>query len=125
MNKGFTLAELMGVIVIIGVIAIIATVAIDRSIKNSRYETCLAQEKNIIEGAQTWAIDHPRELPNAGEIKMISITTLQNEGHLEILTSPMTNKVFSETTSISITSSNGTSYEYAVNYGDEAEKCTK
>ena len=43
MKKGFTLAELMGVIVILGIIATIVTLAIDSSIKNSRYETCLVQ----------------------------------------------------------------------------------
>ncbi len=125
-KKGFTLAELMGVIVVIGIIAVIATTAVDRSIKNSRSETCFAQEKNIIEGAKTWSYDNASLLPGSGGSKTISLNELQNGNYVEDgLKSPMTNEVYSNGTVVNITSSNGTSYAYKVVYGSEKEKCTK
>jgi len=126
MNKGFTLAELMGVIVVIGIIAVIVTTTVDRSIKNSRYDTCLTQEKNIIEGAKSWSYDNASNLPGAGETKTISVSDLQNGNYIEDgLKSPMTNEVYSMDTSVKITSSNGTSYDYDVIYGTEEENCSK
>lgn len=126
MNKGFTLAELMGVIVVIGIIAVIVTTTVDRSIKNSRYDTCLAQEKNIVEGAKSWSYDNASNLPGAGEFKIISVNELQNGNYIEDgLKSPMTNDIYSVDTSVKITSSNGTSYDYEVIYGTEKENCSK
>jgi len=128
MNKklGFTLAELMGVIVVLGIIAVIATITVDRGIKNSRYQTCLAQEKNIVEGAKTWTYDNASKLPEAGGSHTISVSELQNGNYIEEeLKSPMTNRVYSSGTSVIITSANGTSYDYEVVYGTENEKCTK
>ena len=99
MKKGFTLAELMGVIVILGIIATIVTLAIDSSIKNSRYETCLVQEKNIIEGAKAWSVDNWKELPNLGKPTVtISLLDLEKGGYVEEgLISPMTQKAYSDT----------------------------
>ncbi len=128
-KKGFTLAELMAVIVILGLIAVIATTTVDRSIKNSRYETCQAQEKNIIEGAKMWAIDNASLLPTAGASKTLNVKNDLQDGNVvyveEALKSPMTNEEYSNGTSVKITSSNGTSYAYEVIYGNDKEKCTK
>jgi len=125
-KKGFTLAELMAVIVIIAIIAVIATTTVDRSIKNSRYDTCQAQEKNIIEGAKMWSTDNASKLPIAGQSVTVSLTALQNGNYIEDgLKSPMTNGVYSSGSSVVISSSNGTSYEYVVKYGNDKENCTK
>ncbi len=100
MKKGFTLAELMGVIVILGIIATIVTLAIDSSIKNSRYETCLVQEKNIIEGAKAWSVDNWKKLPNLDKptVTISLLNDLEKGGYVEEgLINPMTQKEYSGT----------------------------
>lgn len=125
-QKGFTLAELMGVIVVLSIIAIVTTITVDRSIKNSRYETCMTQETNLIEGAKMWAIDNASSLPGAGASKTVSISQLSSGGYIEEgLKSPMTNSVYSNGTQVLISSTNGSDYTYKVNYGTSAEKCQK
>ncbi|MCI9084312.1 MAG: type II secretion system protein [Bacilli bacterium] len=126
MKNGFTLAELLGVIVILGIIAVITTTTVGKSLRNSHYETCLTQEKNIIEGVKSWAIDHAKDLPNAGETISISLSELQDNGYVEDeLKNPMTSEGYSAETKVDIYSSNGTSYEYNVIYGSDNEKCLK
>ncbi len=127
-KDGFTLAELLGVIVVIGIIAVVVTTTVDRSIKNSRYETCLAQEKNIIEGAKAWSIDNASSLPSAGGSKEVTFSELQNGGTAYVedgLKSPMTNEEYSSDTKVIITSTTGSDYNYEVVYGSEEEICTK
>lgn len=134
MNKGFTLAELMAVIVIIGIIAVITTVTVDRSIKNSRYDTCLAQEKNIKEGAEAWSYDNASKLPETKvtEYELVTLSDLQEGNYVEDgLKSPMTNKEYSTGTTVVVTTTNPDSdgkykdHLYLVKYGDENEKCSK
>lgn len=125
-QKGFTLAELMGVIVVLSIIAIVTTITVDRSIKNSRYETCMTQETNLIEGAKMWAIDNASSLPGANASRTLPISTLRNGGYIESdLKSPMTNALYSSGTKVTITSSNGSDYTYTVTYGTSSEKCQK
>ena len=125
MNKAFTLAELMGVIVVLGVIAVIATTAIDRSLRTSRYETCMAQEKNIIEGAKAWSIDNADKLPasRGASTPPVSLSTLSSGGYIEDLTSPMTNKTYSSGTAVQITWPSDGNYDYEVIYGQDKEYC--
>ncbi len=112
---GFTLAELMAVIVILGIIGVIVTSVISRNINNSRYATCLTQEKNLVEGAKAWAIDNP-------DGTSVSVSALQSGGYIEDLKSPMTEKPYSLETRVTL-SANGTEAE--VTYGSSEEICSK
>ncbi len=112
---GFTLAELMAVIVILSIIGVIVTGVISRNINTSRYETCLTQEKNIIEGAKAWAIDNP-------DGTSVTLADLQSGGYVEDIKSPMTQKPYSVGTRATL-DANGT--EVKVTYGDSKEECSK
>ena len=76
------------------------------------------KEKNIIEGAKTWLVDNPDASDNA--LQIIFLKTLEDEGYLEKLKSPMTNKNYSEETKVEISNN-----DYKVVYGNEKEKCSK
>lgn len=97
--KGFTLAELLGVIVLLGIISIIAIGTVDRNIKEGRKKTCKTQETNIIEGAKMWLIDNP----NTPSIEL-TISELQNGGYIDDnLLSPMTEEEYDENSIVVIT----------------------
>lgn len=118
-KKGFTLAELLGVIVIIGVLAIISVSVIDKNIKEGKVQTCKTQETNIIEGAKAWAIDNTSSLPTS-----VTISTLESGSYIEKdLKSPITGNKYSSSTKVNITSS-GNGYNFTITYGDAKENCS-
>ncbi|MBR2588644.1 MAG: prepilin-type N-terminal cleavage/methylation domain-containing protein [Bacilli bacterium] len=109
-KKGFTLAELLGVIVILGIIGMISIGVIERNIKEGRYKTCKAQEKNIIEGAKMWKIDNP-----ADETNCVKISVLKQYGYIdEDLKNPVTEEDYNSDTCVNINTNN-----YTVTYVTE------
>ena len=133
MSKGFTLAELMGVIVILAILGVVVTTAVDRNITNSRYETCLTQEKNIIEAVKMYVTDNPSNLPTAAATK-VYINNLISGGYLdEEMENPMTGKTYQSSgnniyVEISIKSQGASSsknYVYDVKYNNSDEACHK
>ena len=133
MNKGFTLAELMGVIVILAILSIIVTTAIDRNITESRASTCQTQEKNIIEATKMYVTDDTGKLPTSGSSSTITIKELIDEGYLdEDMENPMTGKLYKDSgtdiyVEISITSNSegiaNKDYTYTVKYKNDEEAC--
>ena len=84
MKKGFTLVELIVVIVILGLIATIvypAIISIINSSKNSAYES---QKKVILNAAKEWGVKHAAILPDNSDASCkISVDNLINEGYIE------------------------------------------
>ena len=114
--NGFTLAELLGVIIILSIISLISFSAIDKNLKEGRIKTCKAQEKNIIEGAKTYIIDNPNELPSSGT-KTITLTLLKANGYIdEKLINPMTDEEYKSGTNVEIKKVSGSKYTYIINY---------
>ena len=80
MKKGFTLVELIAVIVILGIIAIIAFPAIDTTLSESRQK---AYEDNIVRienAAARYSLKH--DLEYTEEYKTIELNDLKNAGLL-------------------------------------------
>ena len=138
LKNGFTLAELLGVIVILTILSLVAVTAIDSSIKQSRYESCLVQKKNLIEGAKTLLIDYPKLLPESGYGSFdIAVSILQNGGTIDgikvnggyiedNLINPMTEKPYIESPSgVFVTVSMGPGIDYKVTFGNSQEDCHK
>lgn len=107
MKKGFTLIELMGVLLILGIIASIVFVSVDSNIKNSRQRTCQTQERNIIEGAKMYFTDNPKD-------SNVTIEKLKEEGYIDDLKNPMTNKPYNNT--MQVTKNDGS---YIIEYNGE------
>ena len=119
-NNGFTLAELLGVIIILSIISIISFSAIDRNLKEGRIKTCKAQEKNIIEGVKTWAIDDPEVLPKTTETSTKTIQDLIDNGYIEEdLKNPMTDDLYNKETYVEIKKASENKFTYKINYVEE------
>lgn len=65
MKKGFTLVELIAVLVVLGLISLIAIPAVNNSIK--KYKNSLFNDaiKNIEQAAKNWGADNIGKLPNS------------------------------------------------------------
>lgn len=134
-NKAFTLAELLGVIVILGIIGTIAATAIDKNIKNGRYQTCLTQNQSLIEGAKSLTTQYPEVLPDAGGQTTISVDILKNGGTLKgydidggfiesDMENPMTEMPYTNNVKVIVKTTNGKKFTYEVSAPND-EKCQK
>ena len=93
MKKGFTLVELLVVLVIIGMISLVAYPSIIKIINDSK-DDALKNQKLVLEKVtKEWAVEHPMELPeikenngncscNPPEKKCIPIDELIGKGYL-------------------------------------------
>lgn len=88
MKKGFTLVELIAVLVVLGLISLITIPTVNNSIK--KYKKTLLNDaiKNIEQSAKNWGADNIGKLPNSAtsDIKMVypEIDTEQEFSTLEI-----------------------------------------
>ncbi len=91
MKKGFTLVELLGVIIILGVIALITFPLIDKSIKSSKEKALERTIDGIEEAAYNYSVENDIGYPT--EYKVLSLTTLISNGFLNNkLINPVTNE---------------------------------
>lgn len=121
MKKGFTLVELMAVLIVLAVISMIALPAIMSSLEESRQKSYDSQVERIIVAAKKWAIDNNDLLPEEGTYK-VSITTLisgQYIGNVENgkLKNPKSSGEFMDGC-VNITYSEGYN-QYIYNYQEE------
>ena len=115
-NKGFTLAELLGVMVILSLISIITVPAVTESLNAYKTKLCNSQIDEILSAAKTWGTENVLSLPDAdGESKSIDLKTLVEYGYIDAkINNPVTNENFDlENTIITITKK-GKRYTYAM-----------
>ena len=84
-KKGFTLVELIGVIILLGVLSLIAFPVVNNSIKNAKENAYKTQINEIVEAAKKWGVEHSDELPemNTNGAISIDIPTLIQSGYLK------------------------------------------
>lgn len=116
-NKGFTLVELIGVIVIIGVLAGIITAVITKNIFDSRQKLALNQEATITDASKSYLIDNPSAKDEKDSNGcFVTVGTLRDGGYLdEDLINPMTKKRYKASTCVVYSKEDG----YSVNYVNE------
>lgn len=115
-RNGFTLVEVLAVIIILGIIGVIVMPAVTGSINDSKDELYNMQISNIIEAGKTWSADNINSLPTTtGEVKKVSLQELQENGYIdENITNPKTNKLFEPTTNCVSITYNGKKYNYSL-----------
>ncbi len=120
MKKGFTLIELMAVIIILGIIAIIIVPNIERGIERYRQNSYETQIRTIKMAANNFSIDniHINSL-GEGEFVYITLNQLKLSGYLDgDIVNPITNENFSGETVIKI-SRVGDIFEFEVIVSEE------
>lgn len=83
MKKGFTLIELMGVIIILSLLILIAVPVVDKYIKKTKSEAATAQKDSLIMAAKNWASDYKEDMPGKGQNIRVSLDTLIELGYLD------------------------------------------
>lgn len=91
-NKGFTLVELLAVIIILGIIALITFPVIDNSIKKSK-EEALKRTIDAIENASyRYSVENDIGYPDIANKEVLKLEQLQDAGFLEKdIINPVTN----------------------------------
>ena len=82
-KKGFTLVELISVIVILGVIALIVFPNVLSTITKGKNNISNDNKKLIITGAKNYVADHLNDFKSVdGKVYCISVATLYNNGYV-------------------------------------------
>lgn len=116
-KKGFTLIELIGVIVIIALLALIITPIISTVLKNSKNKLYKNTLNNIELSAKDWFTDEDNieKLPNNVASCYITLTDLKNAGLVDLdIKNPKTGELLDDTKINILVTKTGSSFEFEV-----------
>ena len=82
-RKGFTLVELLAVIIILSLLALITGTAVTKMVKDSKDDLSDVQNKLLISAAKTFASEDMSMLPENGECSKITLRALKSEGYID------------------------------------------
>ncbi len=112
-RKGFTLVEVLGVLVLLAIIFTITTVAVTKTIKDSKNTTYQKQINDILNATYDWSLLHVNKLPKENKKIYITLNELKKEGLIAAdLINPKTKEKFSDDLVISINNVGG-NYKYS------------
>lgn len=112
-EKGFTLVELLGVLVILFVIFLLVFPSVDNIITTGTETVYQTQINKILNAAYDLSLQNTNYLPNRGEKNYMTLGELKYEGLIDVnIENPETNKKFEDNLVVSIYNV-GTNYEYS------------
>jgi prepilin-type N-terminal cleavage/methylation domain-containing protein len=104
---GFTLVELMAVIVILGILSVVIVPKIGDSISSSKNKAYQVQVVNIKKGVSDFLVDNG-DIINDGESVTFTLGVVKQGGYLPIdIKNPLTKKNFSNESNINVSKTNG------------------
>ena len=123
-NKGFTLSELLGVIVIISIILLLIMIPITKNIQRGSETIHESQIKLIELGVENWMSDNASSLPQKdGEKITITVGTLKQEGLLDMdIKDPVTGECIPNNTEVTITNQSG-KYDINIDLDSGTDEC--
>lgn len=83
MKKGFTLIELMAVIIILGVVLVIVTTNVTGILSRSKDKLNSEQQDEIINAARQWGMRNVTINGSNPSLNYVTIDTLQKSGYLD------------------------------------------
>ena len=116
MKKGFTLVELLGVLIVLGLIALVTVPIASTAVKDSKNKLYNSQVERIIEASKKYVLENidNTEIISKDLYNYVSLETLKTGGYLENrdIKDPRTKQVMDGCVTISY-SSNKFNYEYS------------
>lgn len=98
-KNGFTLVELLAVLVIMGLLSLIIVPNVTKYIKSSTKTTYETYKHTLADAAKNYIIDHPEEVPEDvyshvtnGPVTTLEAKTLIEGGYMESLKEPKNSK---------------------------------
>ena len=82
MKRGFTLVELLAVLILLGVVSLIAIPSIGKILNRSREKARESTKNELIKAAKNYYADNIRELPDAGSHKCLSVSEIEESGYI-------------------------------------------
>lgn len=115
-KKGFTLVELIGVIILIGLIALIAIPSVDYIITKTKDNAYNRIKDTIKDGLRNWVTDNKELIYEDGEEIILTLADLKEQGYVEYeIKNPKTGTCLANTMQFKITRVKDTekdTYEY-------------
>ncbi len=112
-SKGFTIIELLAIIIIIGLIVLLITPAVNNLIENSENKSYNFQIKSIEDAAINFSIEYGNSINDLDSFT-IDLKLLKDLAFIDFdIRNPKTNKYFSDDTLITLTKNKG-SYKASV-----------
>lgn len=116
-DKGFTLVELLAVVIILALLALLTSTSVTKIVKNSKKELSDTQIKLIESAAKTWGADNLNILPPAGECSYLTLRDLKEYGLIDSkVIDSNTNKELSDNLKIKITTTTNSYGNSITNY---------
>lgn len=103
-KKGFTLVELLAVVIILALLALLTSTAVTKLVKDSKEDLYNTQIALIKSAAESWGADNLLDLPDSGECSYLTLADLKGYGLIDSdITDPRNNEPFSDDLKIKIT----------------------
>lgn len=104
-KKGYTLVELVGVVVLLAALLLIIIPAVSKTLKEGKQELLDGQIESIRQTLATWSL---KNKPNKGEVIKLTLSQLQKEGLVEhAIKNPVTDEYMSNDMILTVTNNAG------------------
>jgi type IV pilus assembly protein PilA len=121
-EKGYTLIELLAVVVILAIISSIAVVSIGNLIEQSKQKAFVSQALHLKEAANLFVtnlrVDNPEAIPNE-----VTYKKLYDEGFIEKIKDPFTDQYLSPGTNKTTVTLQQGAIKTVCLYGEEKKLC--
>ncbi len=125
-KKGFTLVELLGVLVILSLLVLVSIPIVNNIVKNSQKQIHESNIDTILDAAYEWSLDEDMNviLPeDENDSIIVTLDTLKKSGHLKkVVVNAQTGENYSDTCSIIITKKSYNINEAEANKNDPNKK---
>lgn len=122
-NKGFTLVELLAVIIILSLLITIISVAVTKLVKDTKSDLSDSQLKLIESAAKAWGAENIKLLPKEGSCGYLKLKNLKNYGLLDSsITDPKTGNEIPNSLIIKISTESNSFGNPIINYEINPER---